>query len=97
MSAGLSALEQLLAYSEAMLGAAESRDWPALARHEADRRALAERLSDALSAELPADEQQRARALIESSLRCDALIQPRLTTRMNELRVLLRTAPPGAE
>ncbi|MEF8722685.1 flagellar protein FliT [Candidatus Accumulibacter phosphatis] len=97
MSAGLSALEQLLAYSEAMLGAAESRDWQALARHEADRRALADSLPDALSAELPAEEQQRARALIESSLRCDTLIQPRLARRMDELRVLLRAAAPAAE
>ena len=97
MSAGLSALEQLLAYSEAMLGAAENRDWPALARHEADRRALADSLPDALIAELPAEEQQRARALIERSLRCDTLIQPGLARRMDELRVLLRGAAPAAE
>lgn len=94
MSSALGALEQLLALSEAMLAAARDGNWDALANSEAERRALADSLPDALG-DAPATA-LAARALIDGCLDCDAQIRPLVTTRMNELRVLLRETPPGA-
>ena len=94
MSSALRALEQLLALSEAMLGAAREQNWQALANNEAERRALADSLPESLGSE-PANAAQ-ARELIDACLHCDAQIRPLVATRMGELRVLLRETPPGA-
>lgn len=90
MSSSLAALEQLLALSEAMAGAAGRQDWETLASREAERRVLADSLPETLTSDLPAAAQMRARALIEGCLRCDEHIRPLVTTRLNELRVVLR-------
>jgi len=89
----LSALEGLLALSEAMLDAARSGDWDTLVDQEAQRRALAATLPDDLASALPSAGQSAARRLIEACLRCDDRIQPLLAGRVDELRVLLRAAP----
>ncbi len=97
MTVSLKALEQLLALSEAMLGAAQEEDWQTLAAREAERRTLSESLPDpASSSQLATAEQARARLLIEACLHCDARIRPLVARRMNELRVVLREAPAGA-
>jgi len=96
MTESLKAFEQLLGLSEAMLGAAERQDWEALASIEAERRGLSGSLPDTASSQLASAEQARARRLIEACLLCDKRIQPLVSTRMNELRVLLREAPAGA-
>jgi hypothetical protein len=96
MTVSLKALEQLLALSEAMLGAAQGQDWEALASREAERRALSDSLPNATSSQLASAEQVRARRLIEACLLCDQRIQPLVARRMNELRVVLRDAPAGA-
>ena len=93
MSSALSALEQLLALSEAMLKAASAQDWEALASREGERRALVDKLPATLGSE-PATAAQ-ARALIDACLQCDAQVRPLVATRLNELRVLLRETPPG--
>jgi hypothetical protein len=90
MSSPLTALEQLLALSEAMLGAAEEGDWDTLASHETQRRALADSLPAALTRDLPPAAQATARALIEGCQRCDARIHPLIEARLTELRVVLR-------
>lgn len=96
MTSSLSALEQLLVLSQAMLSAAGEQNWQALASRESERRALADSLPDALSSQLPGTEQARARILIEACLQCDARIQPLAARRLNELRIVLREARPNA-
>jgi hypothetical protein len=97
MTSSLAALEQLLALSEAMLGAAESGDWETLADHEAARRALADNLPASLSASLPAAVQAKARTLIAACQRCDASVRPLVDARLSELRVVLRAARAGTQ
>jgi hypothetical protein len=96
MTTPLNALEQLLALSEAMLGAAERQDWETLATREAERRTLSDSLPDAASSQLATAEHTRARRLIEACLHCDERIQPLVARRLNELRVILREVPAGA-
>lgn len=97
MTSSLAALKQLLALSEAMLGAAESGDWATLTAHEAARRALADSLPASLSASLPTAMQAKARALIEACQRCDASVRPLVDARLSELRVVLRAARAGTK
>lgn len=96
MSSSLGALEQLLALSEAMLDAAREERWEALASLEAARRALADRLPEALANRVPLAAQPRARALIEACLHCDKRVQPLAARRQNELQIILREPRPSA-
>ena len=88
MTSPLATLEELLALSEAMIRAAESGDWEALAGREAERRALVDSLPASLTSGFAPAAQ--ARSLIETCLRCDASIRPLVEARLDELRVVLR-------
>ncbi|MBL8395771.1 MAG: flagellar protein FliT [Candidatus Accumulibacter sp.] len=93
MNSSLGTLEQLLAFSEAMLGAAERGEWESLASHEAARRALVAALPADLAHNLAPTTQARARALVERCQDCDAALRPLVDRRLQELRVVLREAP----
>jgi hypothetical protein len=84
------ALEELLALSEAMLGAAESGDWELLASIENQRSDLVSRLPANLAGEPEVAKSARGRRLIEDCQRCDARVRPLVEARLNELRVVLR-------
>ncbi len=96
MSLDLSALEQLLTLSEAMLGAAESGDWDLLVNLEAERSALVNRLPANLATDLAGAGSAPVRRLIEDCQRCDTRVRPLLEVRLNELRVVLREVRSGA-
>lgn len=96
MTSSLSALEQLLALSEEMLSAAAAGDWETLTEREAARRALVHSLPTTLASDLSRASEERARLVIEASLRCDLRVRPLVEARLNELRVVLRAERPVA-
>lgn len=96
MTVALDTLEQLTALSETMLGAAGIGEWEKLASLEARRRKLADTLPASLASELPEAARTRARSLIERYLHHHHELLPLVHARLDELRVVLRAAPPAA-
>jgi hypothetical protein len=94
MSAALHALENFLALSEAMAGAAEAHEWEDLARIGAERDRLSKDLFANAAARWPVAEQASARALLERCQQLDSQILTLTEERQKALRVLLRVAKP---
>jgi hypothetical protein len=94
MSAALHALENFLALTEAMAGAAEAQEWEELARLGTERDALAKGLIANPAAGWPVAEQASARALIERCQQLDSRILSLAEERQKALRVLLRVPDP---
>jgi len=94
MSAALHALENFLALTEAMAGAAEAQEWEDLARVGAERDTLAKALLANPAAGWPAAEQATAKALIERCQQLDSRILSLAEERQKALRVLLRVPDP---
>lgn len=90
MSALLSALERLLALSEAMAAAAEAQEWERLVGLGEEHSACAAALPADLSAQLPAAEKAAARTIIERNQGLDQRTHRLVEERQQALRVLLR-------
>lgn len=95
MTVALDTLEQLAALSETMLDAAGLGEWDKLASLDARRQRLADGLPAGLANELPEAARTRARRLIERYLQHHHDLLPLVHARLDELRVVLRAAPPG--
>ena len=90
MSALLSALERLLALSEAMAAAAEAQEWERLFGLGEEHSACAAALPAALAAQLPDSEKAAARTIIERNQGLDQRTHQLVEERQQALRVLLR-------
>jgi hypothetical protein len=88
----LASLEQLLALSEKMAGAAGEEDWESLVRLGEERSALVATLPGNFDSRLAAGEKAQARALIERHQTLDATTRGLVEERQKALRVLLREA-----
>ena len=96
MTFALDTLEQLAALSETMVGAAGMGEWDKLASLEARRQRLADSLPASLASELPEAARAHARSLIERYLHDHHHLLQLVHARLDELRVVLRAAPPAA-
>ena len=94
MSAALHALENFVALTEAMAGAAEAQEWEDLVRIGAERDTIAKDLFANRAAGWPAGEQAAARALLERCQQLDIQILTLTEERQKALRVLLRVPTP---
>lgn len=97
MTVVLDTLEQLAALAETMLGAAGLGEWEKLASLEARRQSLANSLPASLANDLSGATSTRAQALIERYLRHHHDLLPLVHARLDELRVVLRAAPPPSD
>lgn len=90
MSRTLRALENFLALSEVMAGAAKAQEWEDLVRVGEERGTLLAQLPPDLDVQLPPAEQAQARMIIERCQQLDEQTCRFVEERQKAIRILLR-------